>query len=77
MKLEPDVNKESSVDKKLMTVQEAASRLALSRSKVYLLIASAELPTVTIGRSRRITERALNAYVTSLEEQAGTGDARR
>lgn len=51
------------VDVRLITVAEAAERLGLSRSKLYLLIADGELPTVRIGRARRIDLADLRAYV--------------
>jgi excisionase family DNA binding protein len=50
----------------LVTVEEAAEALSLSRSQVYDLIAKRELDSVKIGRSRRITREALASYVESL-----------
>ncbi len=43
----------------LMTVQEAAGFLRLSRSTVYTLMDQGELPFVKLGRSRRIPRRAV------------------
>lgn len=48
---------------RLITIAEAADRLDLSRSKLYLLIADGELPTVRIGRARRISLADLRAFV--------------
>jgi excisionase family DNA binding protein len=47
----------------LLTVAEAAAILKISRSKTYELIASGEIESVTIGRSRRIPTSALVAFV--------------
>jgi len=43
----------------LVTVQEAAEFLSISRSKLYELMDKGELIFVKIGRSRRIPRRAL------------------
>ncbi|MFD0856516.1 helix-turn-helix domain-containing protein [Actinomadura adrarensis] len=53
----------------LLTVQEAAQALAISRSKLYELIASGELPSVRIDGSRRVPLTALDAYINSLMER--------
>ena len=55
----------------LVRVEEAATLLSLSRSKVYALMAAGELHSVTIGRSRRIPMEALTDYVANLRQQAG------
>lgn len=47
----------------LLTIAEAAERLCLSRSKVYELIADGELPTVRIGRARRVAATDLLGLV--------------
>jgi excisionase family DNA binding protein len=47
----------------LVAIPVAAERLCVSRSKLYELIASGELPTVRIGRARRIAVRDLQAFV--------------
>lgn len=45
--------------------------LGLSRFKVYDLIRSRELPSITIGRARRIPADSLHAFMqTKLEEAA-------
>ncbi len=43
----------------LLTVQEAAQFLRVSRSKLYALMDAGELQFVKLGRSRRIPRRAL------------------
>jgi excisionase family DNA binding protein len=43
----------------LVTVQEAAEFVSISRSKLYELMDTGELVYVKIGRSRRVPRRAL------------------
>ncbi len=52
----------------LYTVEEAANRLAMSRSHVYEEIAAGRLKSVRAGRSRRIPVDALAEYVQGLQE---------
>lgn len=54
----------------LLRVEEVASALALGRSKVYELIASGELPSLTIGAARRVPAEALRRYVAEHLEAA-------
>jgi excisionase family DNA binding protein len=49
----------------LMTVNEAAEFLGLSRSRVYGLMESGELRFAKIGKSRRIPRRAVTAFAAS------------
>ncbi|MEO3752532.1 helix-turn-helix domain-containing protein [Streptomyces sp. B6B3] len=53
----------------LLTVDQVAVRLQVSRWTVYNLIRSRELVSVTIGRSRRISEDALRDYINRLTER--------
>lgn len=56
----------------LLTPKEAAKALGLSQSYLYELLASDTLPSITIGRTRRIPRRALEAFVEArATEQAG------
>ncbi len=50
----------------LLTVPEAAGALAISRSKLYQLIASGAVDSILIGGSRRIPLTALEAYISRL-----------
>ncbi len=50
----------------LLTPEEAADQLSISRSSLYLLLTKGELESVRIGRSRRITKQALLDYVERL-----------
>ena len=47
----------------LLTIAQAAERLALSRRTVERLIERRELRAVRFGRSVRVTERELAAFV--------------
>ncbi|RBM23799.1 helix-turn-helix domain-containing protein [Streptomyces sp. PT12] len=53
----------------LLTVDQVAVRLQVSRWTVYNLIRSRELASVTIGRCRRISEQALREYINQLTER--------
>ena len=57
--------------KLLLTIQEAAESLGVGRTKLYQLIASGELDTVSIGRARRITVESVEAFVLRLQEESG------
>jgi excisionase family DNA binding protein len=55
----------------LLTVPEAAEVLAISRSKLYELLASGAIASIRIDRSRRIPLTALEEYVSrQLTERA-------
>ena len=49
----------------LLRPAEAAEMLGFSRSKVYAMLASAELPAIRAGRSVRIPRAALEAWIVS------------
>jgi excisionase family DNA binding protein len=49
-----------------MTVPEAAEALAISRSKLYELLASGAIASIRIDGSRRIPLIALEEYVSRL-----------
>ncbi|MGE5288132.1 MAG: helix-turn-helix domain-containing protein [Micromonosporaceae bacterium] len=50
----------------LLTVPEAAEALAISRSKLYELLASDAIASIRIGGSRRIPFTALEEYISRL-----------
>ena len=54
--------------KLLLTVPEAAKALAISRSKLYELLASGAIRSIRIDGSRRVPLNALNDYVNALLE---------
>ncbi|MCC7101543.1 MAG: helix-turn-helix domain-containing protein [Fimbriimonadaceae bacterium] len=49
------------------TVEEAANLLSISRAQVYRLIDRAEIASIKIGRSRRITHAQLIEFLKELE----------
>ena len=53
----------------LLTVPEAAEALAISRSKLYELLAAGLVRSVRIDGSRRVPVEALEAYVATLLDQ--------
>ena len=55
----------------LLRVEEAAEWLGLGRTKAYELVYRGVLPSVTIGRSRRVPFAALKAFVERLTEESG------
>jgi excisionase family DNA binding protein len=59
----------------LLTVPEAAVALAISRSKLYELLAAGLVRSVRIDGSRRIPVEALDAYIADLLAQEGIADA--
>ena len=56
-------------DLRLYTVGDVEQCLQLSRAKVYDLIRTGRLASITIGRSRRVTHTALNNLITTLENK--------
>jgi excisionase family DNA binding protein len=50
----------------LLTPEHAADKLDVGRTTVYALMASGELRSVKIGRSRRVPVAALEDYVSRL-----------
>lgn len=52
----------------LVTVDDAAAALAISRRTVYQLLDNGALESVHIGTARRIPTEALVAYVQRLRE---------
>ena len=58
----------------LISVEEAARRLNISRSTLYLLIQRGELQSIKIGASRRVPVAALDEFVARQRElQGATG----
>lgn len=54
----------------LLKVEEAADALRIGRTVMYALIGSGEIPSVLIGRSRRVSVEALREYAKKLESTA-------
>jgi excisionase family DNA binding protein len=53
------------------TVEQVAKMLNISRDKVYYLLRTRQLRSIKIGKSRRITDAHLAAFIAPLE---GEGD---
>jgi excisionase family DNA binding protein len=53
------------MSKLLLTPNEAAEALSISRSKLYELLARGEVESVLIGASRRIPVSALERFIES------------
>ena len=60
---------DSSSPKLLLTVEQAAEELSIGRSLMYELVLRRELPSVKIGRCRRISRRDLETFVETLGEE--------
>lgn len=58
---------QTSADQLLYRPEDAGSVLGIGRSKVFELLATGQLASVQIGRSRRIPRTALEAYVERLQ----------
>jgi excisionase family DNA binding protein len=56
----------------LLTVEEAAQRLHIGKTKTYALVKAGEIESVLIGRLRRIPIEALNSYAARLASQRTT-----
>ncbi len=59
----------------LLTVPEAAEALAISRSKLYELLAAGLVRSVRIDGSRRVPVEALETYVAGLLDREEPADA--
>jgi excisionase family DNA binding protein len=57
-------------DGEFITVQAAASRLAVSRWMIYRLIWDQKVKSVQIGRCRRIIRKSFDDYVAGLIDGA-------
>ncbi len=63
-------------NKLLLTVQEVAAKLSVGRSLAYELVMRGEIPSVKIGKSRRVPAGEVERYVARLiAEQRGEGAA--
>lgn len=47
----------------LLTLEEAAKLLAVSRSTVYQLMGGGQLPSIKVGRARRVRRAALQELI--------------
>lgn len=49
----------------LMTLEEAMEALRCKRTKLYALLKSGDLPSLTIGNVRFVTRQSISAYLTA------------
>lgn len=56
---------------RFLTVQEVAQLMRVSSMTVYRLIRAGDLPAVRVGRSFRVRDVDVNAYLQSRYTQAG------
>lgn len=49
------------------TVEQVAEMLSIGRDKVYFLLRTNQLKSIKIGKLRRITDRHLADFISSLE----------
>lgn len=54
----------------VLTIPEVMAALRLSRFKVYDLIRSGALPSITIGRARRVPAASLAQFINQQMEEA-------
>jgi excisionase family DNA binding protein len=64
------------MDRLLISVEDAAELLGVGRSTVYDLMRSGSVPSVRIGRCRRIPLDGLRSYLADLESQTWIDDGR-
>jgi excisionase family DNA binding protein len=53
----------------LLTVDQVADILKLGRTKLYEIMDRGDLPSIRIGRSRRILRSDLNCYIARLRAE--------
>ena len=59
-----------------LTVAEVAETMRVSRMTVYRLVHAAELPAVRVGRSFRVPQDALDAYLAAHSFDHGEDEGR-
>jgi excisionase family DNA binding protein len=62
---------ESFAKARFLTVQEVAELMRVSSMTIYRLIKSGELPAVRVGRSFRVRDVDVDAYLESRYTEAG------
>ena len=53
------------MQEKLLTAEDIASVLNISRSKAYNMMREKEIPTITIGKNVRVTCEDLDTFITT------------
>ena len=65
------VRKEPFTEARLLTVNEVADLLRVSRMTVYRLIKNGEMPALRVGRNYRLREEDVHDYLTERYTEAG------
>lgn len=63
METNQEIDQQNISSQPLLTAKEVSHRLHLSRSCTYDLMASGELATIWIGKSRRVRLQDLEAFI--------------
>ncbi len=63
----------TAIERLLLRPDEVAIALGVSRSKVYELLGSGELPSLRIGKSIRVSMKALRGWIAQREAIADDG----
>lgn len=53
----------------LLKIEDVAGRLRLSRSQIYEMIGRGEIPSLVLGRSRRVREADLDQFIRERAEE--------
>ena len=64
-----DNNTENTVNENLLTIKDVKARLQLGHTKVTELVISGKLPSLKIGKSRRVRLVDLNTFIEELVNQ--------
>ena len=67
----PIVKREPFTEARLLTVNEVADLLRVSRMTVYRLIKNGEMPALRVGRSYRLREEDVHTYLRERYTEAG------
>ena len=59
------------MQEKLLTADDVAQVLSISRSKAYSMMREKKIPTITFGRNVRVTCEDLDTFITSNREYNG------
>ncbi len=62
--------KERESSDRMLTVADACDRLQVSKWTLYRLIGTGKLASVKIGRRRLISQRAMDRFMSQLDEEA-------
>jgi len=60
-----NVGQSENLPRPLLTINEVALQLRISRSFAYLLVTSGALPVIKIGKSRRVRPLDLEQFISS------------